>query len=83
MITTAPAPETTVEETAVDRPSPASSSEPISNGAPERVPDEVQNMIEVAAYYIAQRRGFEPGHEIDDWLAAQAQVFDLLAQSED
>ncbi len=24
-----------------------------------------------AAYFLAQRRGFEPGHELEDWLAAE------------
>jgi Protein of unknown function (DUF2934) len=27
-----------------------------------------------AAYYRAQRRGFEPGHELDDWVAAEAEI---------
>jgi Protein of unknown function (DUF2934) len=27
--------------------------------------------IRVAAYYLAERRGFAPGHELDDWLAAE------------
>lgn len=26
------------------------------------------------AYYLAERRGFEPGYELDDWLAAEAEV---------
>jgi hypothetical protein len=26
------------------------------------------------AYYKAESRGFEPGHELDDWLAAEAEV---------
>jgi hypothetical protein len=26
------------------------------------------------AYYKAQQRGFEPGHELEDWLAAEAEV---------
>lgn len=29
--------------------------------------------IAVAAYYKAQARGFQPGHELDDWLAAEAE----------
>jgi hypothetical protein len=33
-----------------------------------------QLMIAEAAYYYAQRRGFERGHELDDWLAAQDQI---------
>jgi len=30
--------------------------------------------IALAAYFIAEKRGFGPGHELDDWLAAEAQV---------
>ncbi|MEJ5211801.1 MAG: DUF2934 domain-containing protein [Burkholderiales bacterium] len=29
-------------------------------------------MIREAAYYLAEKRGFAPGHELDDWLAAEA-----------
>jgi hypothetical protein len=31
-------------------------------------------MISEAAYYRAQRRGFAPGRELDDWLAAEAEI---------
>jgi hypothetical protein len=30
--------------------------------------------IAEAAYYKAQARGFEPGHEMEDWLAAEAEA---------
>ena len=30
--------------------------------------------IERLAYLIAESRGFEPGHELDDWLAAERRV---------
>ncbi len=30
--------------------------------------------IAVSAYYRAQARGFKPGHELEDWLAAEAEV---------
>ncbi|MGA2778819.1 MAG: DUF2934 domain-containing protein [Steroidobacteraceae bacterium] len=33
-----------------------------------------QERIATAAYYLAQKRGFEPGHEQEDWLLAEAQV---------
>lgn len=33
-----------------------------------------QEMIRVAAYYRAEKRGFVPGMELDDWLAAEADV---------
>ena len=31
------------------------------------------------AYLKAERRGFVPGHELDDWLAAEAEVDQRLA----
>jgi hypothetical protein len=31
-------------------------------------------MIARAAYFRAERRGFEPGHELEDWLAAETEV---------
>jgi hypothetical protein len=30
--------------------------------------------IAEAAYFHAERRGFAPGHELDDWLAGEAEV---------
>lgn len=35
-------------------------------------------MIEQAAYLRAERRGFTPGNEVEDWLAAEAEVDALL-----
>jgi hypothetical protein len=31
-------------------------------------------LIAELAYLKAQQRGFEPGHELEDWLAAEAEV---------
>jgi hypothetical protein len=31
-------------------------------------------MIAELAYFKAQSRGFEPGHEVADWLAAEAEI---------
>jgi hypothetical protein len=31
-------------------------------------------MVAVAAYHRAERRGFAPGHELDDWLNAELEV---------
>jgi hypothetical protein len=31
-------------------------------------------MIERLAYQYAESRGFSPGHEMDDWLAAETEV---------
>lgn len=41
-------------------------------------PDERLRMIEQAAFFRAERRGFAPGHEFEDWLAAEAEIAALL-----
>jgi len=33
-----------------------------------------EQMIAVAAYYRAQERNFDPGHDLEDWLEAEAEV---------
>lgn len=33
-----------------------------------------QTRIAEAAYFLAEQRGFSPGFEMEDWLAAEAQV---------
>jgi hypothetical protein len=38
-------------------------------------------MIESQAYQRAQSRDFAPGHEVEDWLAAEAEVDYRLAQT--
>jgi hypothetical protein len=40
-----------------------------------------QTMICEAAYYIAEHRGFEPGHDVDDWLAAEREIDAVLTSS--
>jgi hypothetical protein len=35
---------------------------------------EREQMVAVAAYYRALKRSFEPGHEVEDWLEAEAEV---------
>jgi hypothetical protein len=37
-------------------------------------PEERHQMIAVAAYYLAEQRGFCTGYEIQDWFAAQEEV---------
>jgi hypothetical protein len=38
------------------------------------VPINVEDEIRCLAYLFSERRGFEPGHETDDWLAAEREV---------
>jgi len=42
-----------------------------------------RRMIAEAAYFRAQRRGFQDGDPIDDWLAAEAEVEHALAALQD
>jgi len=37
-------------------------------------PERRRALIAEAAYFRAERRGFEPGHEAEDWLAAELEV---------
>jgi hypothetical protein len=38
-------------------------------------------MTAEAAYYLAERRGFEPGHELEDWVAAEGEIQDLWTRA--
>jgi hypothetical protein len=40
--------------------------------------DERNGCIAEAAYFIAMRRGFSPGHELGDWLTAENEVDERL-----
>lgn len=46
----------------------------------EVTPEERYRMIEEAAYYRAEKRGFEPGHEEEDWAAAVAEIDAMLGR---
>ena len=37
-------------------------------------PEALHQVVAVAAYYLAERRSFEPGHELEDWLNAEAKI---------
>jgi hypothetical protein len=46
---------------------------------PQAVPQarpvrDLDRLIAEEAYYRAQSRGFEPGHELEDWIAAEKEV---------
>ena len=42
--------------------------------APLADPARRRALIAEAAYYRAERRGFAPGHELEDWLQAEAEL---------
>ena len=37
-------------------------------------PEDIYRLIQEAAYYKAKARGFAPGHEVQDWIEAEAEV---------
>ncbi len=46
------------------------------------VPADVRRkMVADAAYYIAQRRGFQAGDLVADWVAAEAEIDELLTDT--
>jgi hypothetical protein len=53
--------------------------DPLKFCRPQKLPHEERHAsITKAAYMRAQRRGFEPGHELNDWLAAEEEFDQLL-----
>ena len=44
-------------------------------------PERRRNYVEVAAYYIAERRGFGNGDQTMDWLAAEEEIDRLLQEN--
>jgi len=45
-------------------------------------PESRDAMIAEAAYFRSAHRGFEPGHEVDDWLAAESDIDAALARGD-
>jgi hypothetical protein len=59
-------------ETVEDPEATAASERPTGNAREDRIRE--------AAYAASERRGFEPGHETDDWLSAEREI-DSSAQA--
>jgi hypothetical protein len=51
---------------------------PAANASPMPSATELYEMICEAAYYRAEKRGFTPGAEAEDWLAAEAEVLERM-----
>lgn len=54
---------------------------PLSSGgnAVQLTPEERQRYVAEAAYFIAERRGFAAGADVEDWLQAEAEIDQMLA----
>jgi hypothetical protein len=44
------------------------------NGATRLSAEDVYKLIQESAYFRAKARGFAPGHEVQDWIDAEAEV---------
>ena len=51
-------------------------SEPRANVVPINLEEEIRRL----AYLLSERRGFEPGHETEDWLAAEHEILQRYHQ---
>jgi hypothetical protein len=46
----------------------------VGDGRTRLSPEERRRLIAETAYFIAERRGFSAGSELEDWLQAEAEV---------
>ncbi|PZN31756.1 MAG: hypothetical protein DIU71_09170 [Proteobacteria bacterium] len=69
-------PEDSINRSLLEAEPPVPSVDSVFHG--ERVPQgpDEERAAEIArmAYWRAEKRGFEPGHELEDWLAAEKEV---------
>jgi hypothetical protein len=49
--------------------------------AEERINEDKYQLIAEAAYYRSQARSFAPGCELEDWLAAEAEIESRLSET--
>jgi hypothetical protein len=47
---------------------------PAGNSASKLSPEDIYRLIQESAYFKAKARGFAPGHEVQDWIEAEAEV---------
>jgi hypothetical protein len=71
------------ERTIAGEPSstPVEESQPVVTNA-EADATQLRAMIAEAAYFRAEKRGFVPGHELEDWLAAEAEITRAVAHAQ-
>lgn len=65
---------TTVTEVAAPKPATKKPATRKKQAVTANSTQDVGGMIAMAAYYLAERRHFMPGHELEDWLEAERQI---------
>ncbi len=73
------APKAAVKKSPAKKTAPAKASAAPVAARPAVTVEQRHNYIEVAAFYVAQRRGFAPGNPVDDWAMAEQEVDRLIA----
>ena len=53
-----------------------------TSSTPESTAPDMRALVAECAYYKAERRGFVPGFELDDWLEAEREMAAILAGAE-
>ena len=63
---------------------PRKTAAPVIEPTPARFvePERRAGLIAEAAFFRAEKRGFSPGHEMEDWLAAESEVDAMLMSAE-
>ncbi len=67
---------------AASKPATKKSASPKSTGTPKSSlvsPRERYKMIATMAYYRAEQRDFEPGHDVEDWLDCERIIDSMLS----
>lgn len=73
------APKAAARKSPAKKAAPAKTSAAPAAARPAVTVEQRHNYIEVAAFYVAQRRGFAPGNPVDDWAMAEQEVDRLIA----
>jgi hypothetical protein len=76
--TTTPGTEAKAKDATLKRSAPRKT--PTAHHPPSQ--DQINQMVEEAAYYLAEKRNFAPGFEEQDWLAAKAQIKRQLEETD-
>jgi hypothetical protein len=61
---------------------PQAQPQPVPVQAPGPSDEELRRMIEEAAYYRAEKRGFAPGGEEEDWCQAESEILAAVRATE-
>ena len=59
----------------------ASKKKPVKKATPSITNKDRYDMISTMAYYRSEKRDFEPGHSMDDWLECERLVDEMISKA--